>query len=230
MSIFFAHRFRQGQSSLEYLLLLAVVAVIVIASFNKGSLIDQVHDTSQNYYNSVSRVIMGENPTLIDGGWCPVANPASNSAGPKIMYRACECPPPAFGGKACTDPTNPTNSPNSPSCQAGQQCNGPEVILPFVTACGPCPSGEVCNAQGQCGCSNGLTCNGQNGSPAGSIPLNGCTSCGCPTGTYINAGGTACVTCTPTGSGQCTTTSSNGQALAISSMVHMFVNPSLSQD
>jgi Flp pilus assembly pilin Flp len=47
-----------GQSSLEYLLLLAVVAVVVIAAFGHGALIDQLHNTSEDYYNSVTKVIM----------------------------------------------------------------------------------------------------------------------------------------------------------------------------
>ncbi len=92
----------RGQTSLEYLLLLAVVAVVVIASFGPGSLISKVHDSAQGYYNSVTRVIMGANPNPINGGWCPVTCPSSGGAGPTTIYRSCECPAPAFGGQYCT--------------------------------------------------------------------------------------------------------------------------------
>ena len=92
-------RSAHAQTSLEYLLLLAVVAVVVIASFGPNSLIQKIHDSSQDYYNTVTNVIMGANPQPIDGNWCPVTCPSGG--GPAVMYRSCECPVPAFGGNFC---------------------------------------------------------------------------------------------------------------------------------
>jgi len=96
-----ARRYR-GQTSLEYLLLLSVVAVVVIASFSPGSLIDQVHNSAQGYYNTVTSAIMGANPKPINGGWCPVTCPSGGSGHTTVIYRSCECPAPAFGGQFCT--------------------------------------------------------------------------------------------------------------------------------
>jgi Flp pilus assembly pilin Flp len=168
-----SHSVTRGQTSLEYLLLLAVVAVVVIASFRPGSLISQVHDSAQGYYNSVTRVIMGENPRAIDGGWCPVTCPSSGSAGPSVIYPSCECPAPAFGGKYCSGS-------GSVDCSAQG-----------VTACGTCPTGQVCNSSGQCGCPNSLIC-GQGNGPTGSIPSADCAQCICPAGTTFNQSNNSC--------------------------------------
>ena len=101
MKIFIAHHSIQGQTSLEYLLLLAVVAVIVIASFGPGSLISKVHDSAGGDYNTVTPCHHGNgtdaNPTAIPGRWCPVTCPSSGSPDGYVR-RACECPAPAFGG------------------------------------------------------------------------------------------------------------------------------------
>ena len=87
------HNLKRAQTSLEYLLLLAVVAVVVIGSFGPNSLIQQVHDSAQNYFSSVTDAITGaKTPKAINGGLCPAA------AG---VTPACECPVPAFGGKPC---------------------------------------------------------------------------------------------------------------------------------
>jgi Flp pilus assembly pilin Flp len=99
MKIPVAHSLTRGQTSLEYLLLLAVVAVVVIASFGPGSLISKVHDSAQDYFSSVTRVIMGENPKPINGAWCPITCPSGS--GPTTIFAACECPAPAFGGAPC---------------------------------------------------------------------------------------------------------------------------------
>ncbi|MBF0512317.1 MAG: class III signal peptide-containing protein [Candidatus Omnitrophica bacterium] len=93
----------RGQVALEYLLLLAVVAVVVIAAFGPGALVDKVHDSAQSYYNTVARVIMDSdnsglnNPNPIQGHWCPVTCPTQG--GYSVIYSACECPAPAFGGQ-----------------------------------------------------------------------------------------------------------------------------------
>jgi len=186
MKMLVAHNSTRGQTSLEYLLLLAVVAVIVIASFGPGSLVDQVRNSAQGYYNTVTRVIMGETPAKIDGGWCPVTNPPAGSFGPTIVYGACECPAPAFGGAYC--------SPGTVTCQAGQTCKGEKVIFQGVIACGPCPTGQVCLApDGHCGCANDLVCGGPpNSGPAGSISSTDCTQCICPFGTTYNKTNNSC--------------------------------------
>jgi len=188
----FARR-QRGQTSLEYLLLLAVVAVIVIASFSPGSLIQQVHDSAQGYYNTVTSVIMGNGNytfdgrhiTPIDGGWCPVTCPSSGSAGPTVMYAACECPAPAFGGAYCS-------------------ANGAVVdcAAQGVIPCGPCPTtGQVClPPDGHCGCANNIDCS----SIPNSSPDPSCTKCACNNGTYWDAPTKSCKYCAST-NGQCTT-------------------------
>lgn len=175
------HKPLRGQTTLEYLLLLAVVAVVVIAGFGQGGLVSQVHDSAQGYYNTVTSVIMGANPQPINGGWCPVTCPPAGSAGPAIMYQACECPAPAFGGTYC--PGN--GQVNCGSSENGSSGGG-------VIPCGACPTGQTCNSSGQCACPNGLTCNGQNGSPTGSIPGPGCTACQCPSGTTFSSTNNSC--------------------------------------
>jgi len=164
----------RGQTSLEYLLLLAVVAVVVIASFGPGSLISQVHDSAQDYYKTVTRAIMGENPQPINGGWCPIQCPSGS--GPTTIYQACECPAPAFGGASCAG-------------SGSVSCSG-------TTACGPCPPGQVCNSAGNCVCANNLDCS----SIPNSSPDPTCTKCECWANYCWN--GFACVpgndcTCAP---------------------------------
>ena len=213
MRMFFLNRHARGQTSLEYILLLAVVAVVVVASFGPGGLLSRVQNSSQGYYNTVTKVIMDsdgtntvggklvdlDQPAPIDGGWCSVQCLPSGY-GPKTMYPACECPPPAFGGKYC------------PSAGSSVSCGG-------VTAdCGTCPAGEVCTAGG-CACPNNLKCDGQcctpgtagcpagcNASctyktcpqccsPKGSIPITNCQSCGCPPNTTFDIATNTCGTC-----------------------------------
>jgi len=219
-----AYSSNRGQTSIEYLLLLAVVAVIVIASFSPGSLISKVHDSAQDYYNTVTRVIMGNgNETIdgkkikpIDGGWCPVTGPSGS--GPTVMYRSCECPAPAFGGKACTDPQNP----NSTACGAGQTCNGAMVTFQGVTACGQCPTGQVCNSAGVCGCPNSLVC-GSGSTPKGSIPSTDCSQCICPQGTTYSSTNNSC-------SQNCTqpcTTWNGTSCVAVTCGANMWCNPAV---
>ncbi len=133
MSTAVSHQSLRGQTSLEYLLLLAVVAVVVIAGFSQGGLISKVHDSAGSYYNTVTSVIMGTNatnpgadaynPKPINGGWCPLTCPSKAGSGFNLMYRACECPAPAFGGAYCGAVGNPNPDP----CQPNQSCKGPKV-------------------------------------------------------------------------------------------------------
>ena len=80
-----------GQTALEYMVLFAIVAVVVMAGMK--NLLPQVRNSSEGYYNSVTRVIMGDEPAPINGGWCD-ASPSGQ--------RACLCPAPAFGGAPCS--------------------------------------------------------------------------------------------------------------------------------
>ena len=82
-----------GQVALEYMILFAVVAVVVLFSFREGNLLSQARVSSEGYFNSVTRVIMGDKPEPINGGWCP-PSPSGQSA--------CSCPAPAFGGNPCS--------------------------------------------------------------------------------------------------------------------------------
>lgn len=180
----------RGQTSIEYLLLLAVVAVVVIASFSSGSLVDQVHNAAGGYYGTASKVIMDsdgynaasgrdvDSPQPIPGGWCPVSCPPSGSSGFNVIYRACECPPPAFGGASCS---------GNGHCGPGQTCQGPMVSCNGVSAC-TCPDGRPCDASGNCAvCS--LDCS----SIPNSSPDPTCTKCQCNSGTLLNG----CALCDP---------------------------------
>ena len=98
-------RLCRGQSTMEYMMIVAVVAVLVFAGFNKllpaitGSQTPQYDAGGQykndtgGFYTQVSRVIQGEHPNPIHGGWCPCG------AGQK--FTTCNCPAPAFGGNYC---------------------------------------------------------------------------------------------------------------------------------
>lgn len=174
---FLKYRSLRGQTALEYLLLLAVTAIVVVAAFNHGGLIDQIQGTAGGYYNTVTEVIMGKNPKAIAGGWCAVNCPPPGTSGPSTLYASCECPPPQFGGAYC-------------AATSQISANG-EVTCQGVVSCGPCAPGQVCNAQGQCVCANGLVC-GQPPTPKGSITNSTCTSCICPAGTYYDSGTNAC--------------------------------------
>ena len=80
--------------------------------------------------------------------------------------------------------------------------------------CGPCPTGEDCDASGACVCLNGLACNGQGGSPINSVPGSACGQCICPTGTVYNSGTNTCAACAAV-NGNCTTTSSDGTSCSV---------------
>ncbi len=114
----------QAQTAMEYLLILAVIGVIVLASLRL--LVPKVHDSSEDYYNSVTRVILGESPAPVNGGWCEVKCPTTPGQGNPTMHRTCECPSPAFGGAycsgsdvvKCTGETVPTGCVSDGSCSA----------------------------------------------------------------------------------------------------------------
>ena len=217
----FAYRSIRGQTTLEYLLLLAVVAVVVIASFGPGSLVSQVHNSAQSYYNTVTNVIMGANPQPINGRWCPVTCPYGS--GPNVIYGACECPAPAFGGISCA-----ILAPGNVKCNAGQTCRGEEVSCSGngtqgsgVTACGSCPTGQSCNSSGQCGCANGNYCS----SIPNSSPDSTCTKCLCNNGTYWNNG--TCSYCTASSNGQCQTSTDGVSCSSVTCGTNMYCDTTL---
>ena len=90
-----------GQTALEYMILCAIVAVVVLFSFREGNLLSQVRTSSEGYFNSVTRVIMGDKPAPINGGWCGDWAPDPCPEGVSTQYRTCNCPAPAFGGAQC---------------------------------------------------------------------------------------------------------------------------------
>ena len=181
---------------------------MVIASFNQGSLVSQVHDGAQGYYNTVTRVIMASGndatPSPINGGWCPVTCPSG--AGPTTIYQSCECPAPAFGGKYC--PGTGTVA-----------CGGGGTVL-----CGPCPTGQDCNAQGVCVCSNGLDCSSiPNASPDPS-----CTKCNCNNYTYWDPTNKSCDYCTSQG-GLCYTSTDGVSCTVVTCPTYAYCDTSTNQ-
>ncbi len=90
----------RGQTALEYLLLLAVVAAVVFAGFK--TFVPQTRQATEGYYNQVSRVLQGETPQPVNGGWCPAHCPDPKACGPAAISKVCGCPAPAFGGAYCS--------------------------------------------------------------------------------------------------------------------------------
>jgi len=117
----------KGQGALEYLLLCGIVAFVSIISFAPNGLLSKVGTSSGDYYSKVTRVIQGENPQKINGGWCPWQGPFTG-----LQYRSCECPAPAFGGALC------------PGGENRRDCS--------KIACGDCGNG---NTDGQEECDRG---------------------------------------------------------------------------
>ncbi len=93
----------RGQTALEYLLLLAVVAAVVFAGFK--TFVPQTRQATEGYYNQVSRVLQGETPQPVNGGWCPAYCPDPKACGPAAISKVCGCPAPAFGGAYCSGAT-----------------------------------------------------------------------------------------------------------------------------
>lgn len=115
----------RAQSAVEYLLLLAVVAAVVMISFR--ILLPKTQNTTDGYFNTVSRAIVGgganitrgdgtqgfeNDPAPINGGWCGLDGEPLNGrletcddldlpCGTAVYYRKCACPEPAFGGTQC---------------------------------------------------------------------------------------------------------------------------------
>ena len=174
----------RAQTVLEYMLILAVVGGIVLSSI--VFLTPKINRSSEGYYNSVSRVMMGEVPAPINGGWCPVEAPNTQvgAADNYTIYRTCECPAPAFGGAYC-DPTASFDG-NNVSCQ-GARCTPTGSCVPQCAnkQCGPNGCGGSCgfcsflqycsSSTGLCTCPN-LTCD----TSKNLVPNSTCSDCICP--------------------------------------------------
>lgn len=136
--------FKKGQTALEYLLLLGLVAFVVFTAFSGGGFMNQVKDSSTNYFTTMGRVIQGEDPkTGINGGWCEWSLCSGG-----IQFRTCECPAPAFGGAQCVadsqgGASRTCGGASLPTCGSGQRCNL------WSNPC-QCPSGSSCSALGYC--------------------------------------------------------------------------------
>ncbi len=140
----------KAQSAVEYLLLLAIVGVVVVVGFQ--TFLPKTQETTEGYFNTVSRAIIGGNgtnedgtsynndPKPIDGGWCdlsgqPLINHAGTEecesglpCGAQARYRECACPSPAFGGKHCME-TKPEQA---------------RVLCTERIACKDCPANDPC--------------------------------------------------------------------------------------
>lgn len=87
---------------IEYLLIFTVVAIIALAAFGGNGLLANIYRSqspdaglqpnSEGFFSKVTRVIQGEAPRPIHGGWC------RDASGTPLT---CECPAPAFGGNDC---------------------------------------------------------------------------------------------------------------------------------
>ena len=138
----------RAQTAMEYLLLLAVVGIIVLSSLR--FFLPRVNQSSEGYYNSVTRTILGEDPAPIDGDWCVPTCPDSNTTGNPLMFKTCECPAPAFGGRYCQGQDwifcTLSGSPSVP-CTPSGSCSAPSPSCGEITF-GQNNCGQACTRQG----------------------------------------------------------------------------------
>ena len=97
---------KKAQTAIEYLLLLALVAVVVIISFS--NLLPRVKDSSGQYFVKATESIMGQNARRVNGGWCDWGEPAlvQGSVTQCMQNRLCDCPPPFGTGDICAGSNN----------------------------------------------------------------------------------------------------------------------------
>lgn len=128
-----------AQTAIEYLLILAVVAAIVLAS--QKVLLPKVQNSAEGYYNNVTDVILSRNVQAISGGWCPVECPPVSgnpqACGNPIRYRTCECPAPAFGGAYC---------PNDSLVKGNMVCQGDRCQCTGLKSCDNTCTDQSCSA------------------------------------------------------------------------------------
>ncbi len=130
-----------AQTAIEYLLILAVAAAVVLVSFK--FLLPKIQNSSQEYYNNVAQVVSGNKiPLPINGAWCNVECPTTGTGNPTI-YRTCECPAPAFGGVYC---------PNDNFHQGSMTCRGDTCTCGGQILLQPCASGQSSTANQPCTC------------------------------------------------------------------------------
>ncbi len=124
-----SHRPSRGQTALEYLLLLALVAGVALLSFRtfipdlQKSLVG-TNDSNEkdSFYGKVTRSIIGgegNEPVPVNGGWCDMPCPSASVCGPAVIYQRCECPTPAFGGAACPEGGGTKICPRPSNCPDG---------------------------------------------------------------------------------------------------------------
>ena len=101
-------RREKAQTAIEYLLLLALVATIVIISFS--NLLPRVKDSSSEYFVKAAGSIMGLPAGQVTGNWCewgPTLVPFHGSPSNQcIQKRLCDCPPPFGSGAICLGSDN----------------------------------------------------------------------------------------------------------------------------
>jgi hypothetical protein len=198
---------------LEYLLLMALVAFLVLSSFKPNGILDLTRQATNAYFSSGSRAIMGgyynttggtnrptfENPAPVNGGWCGWSLCMND-----VQTRECACPRAAFGGKECAGEAllkgcgGPQTAicdaalgfvydPSSPwtcACAAGLKIN------PAKTACVKCTSDGSCSAAVP-GCGEttygvdncGITCH----RTGGGCPIVCTPDCSCAANTCVGS-------------------------------------------
>jgi len=185
---YFQKKNKPAQTTIEYLLLLTLVAVIVIISFR--TLLPRVRGSSLSFFDRAAASIMGQTPAVpaVDGHWCPwtpCSKPCDDGTGPGTQTRVCECPRPAGGGAPCFGPSSQNCNTQVCCTPTKTGCNTGECGL-FSDGCGgtincgvcPCvPTKTTCNL-GDCGIL-------PNGCPGGTID---CGPCCVPTKTRCETG------------------------------------------
>jgi cysteine-rich repeat protein len=169
---------RKAQAALEYILLLTVAAVVVFIGLKPAgspSLLNRAQKATEGYYNTVTGVIMGDNPQPIDGGLC-----APKPDG----QRECACPAPAFGGKPCYPPAAGIAYCGDGICSAGSETGAAGHPLgpgdPLTTCF------DDCDFQKDCDKCSIMTPSSACGGPCGTL------TCGPQQVCMVSGCGTAC--------------------------------------
>jgi hypothetical protein len=101
-----------AQTMMEYLILLALVAFLVITAMKPQGPLDAIHNATAEHYNAAASVIASgtynaQSRTYSDidakiepvnGGWCGWSTCIDGYQ----KFRECACPRPAFGGQGCS--------------------------------------------------------------------------------------------------------------------------------
>ena len=213
---------RRGQTLVEYLVLLGLIAFLALASFRPHGVIDQTVQTSNDYFKTGARGVLSgyydnqgtvvmEDPSAINGGWCAFSKCING-----YKARECACPRPAFGGSECSGNAVEScgDGPTGTMCPAGlhpiigsgnQKCGCYDyenyVNGQCVDKCAgiTCAGGMTCS-HGTCACTTGQTnCNGScvdlvsDPAHCGTCGISCATNSFCENGVCINqCGGIPC--------------------------------------